>query len=788
MDDKDFKVASTSNSVFVDGQIENRINEEIEWGISFRKNRNQEKQLVLATTESLEFPSSTSRKPMKKKIKRKKHKRTPASPAISERILFNRNTCTQKQYYDMLSQPRPKFHETEEKPIKSSGKSCSPRFEQLALPLKQRVLNTWQDYEDVLAPENKLWLKSLLTREECLAPKAAEKYFSKLDAKKRKDKKKKLKKQREQHVKKPQKSKIVKEIEGLAKDIVNFFAEKMPVNVKYRHMMITELIKDKLVANNLVKPYKRNKRSVAGQTLFDVLDQLSVWLETNIACLTDEDLEQEAQAGSSVISTTVSSYSSSEADVLLSISDKIETISVITIRSALEVAQETASIITQIHDLTDEKEDVQPETSMLDDNEDEIVKEEKTDEAEGEVVKDEVSDVTPEADQGTEEEKDKEGSEAAEIVDVDATETKDSEAAEIVDLDATETKDPEAAEIVDLYATETKDAEAAEIVEPDATETKDHEADEIVEPDATESKDPEAVETKDLEAAEIVDLEDTKTKDLEGTETVDLEATETKDLEVKKSEKLEPEKDNEAHMIVDSILGDYIDSIDMEKEIIDKEIVPVEMKRHVEEHSADATCCVAMKKWAIWLAEVARNTHSWCQWIQQVIAKIRFFAAILKGDVKTADGKRRILYKEEWNSFKETLANDMTAWIEYNTHVKDLSEKIIASFQNKRVVCCPACLDDKLIVSEETVHEVGDQLAEAIQKTGYWRTWLEQVVLQARKLTSLEIELPTAPENYSVAGSALTSYTSFDLIEIKPAQSPSVESSDTSVYIIEEFQ
>lgn len=170
------------------------------------------------------------------------------------------------------------------------------------------------------------------------------------------------------------------------------------------------------------------------------------------------------------------------------------------------------------------------------------------------------------------------------------------------------------------------------------------------------------------------------------------------------------------------------------------EIVPILKKPlTVREHSPDMVCCRTLKLWADWLTEVAQNTHKWGCWIQNVIGQVRVFAHILKGEVKNPDGTTRCLYKEEWEAFKIQLDSDITEFRRYNAHVKELSDRMIEQFMGKDVACCPACLESNLILSMEQTHSVISTLADAINTSEYWRTWLDNLVEQARKLTLLPL-------------------------------------------------
>lgn len=175
-----------------------------------------------------------------------------------------------------------------------------------------------------------------------------------------------------------------------------------------------------------------------------------------------------------------------------------------------------------------------------------------------------------------------------------------------------------------------------------------------------------------------------------------------------------------------------------EETVLQKPIAILKSK-HVEEHSPDMVCCLTLKLWAGWLLEVAHNSQNWCKWVTDIIGQIRLYAAILRGEVRNSDGTVRLLYRQEWEKFKTQLESDIIGFQQYNLHVKDLSEEIIEKFHGKRVACCLACLQQKMILSVDQGHEVSQQLTEAIRTADYWRRWLKNLVDHAKILGTMEI-------------------------------------------------
>lgn len=123
------------------------------------------------------------------------------------------------------------------------------------------------------------------------------------------------------------------------------------------------------------------------------------------------------------------------------------------------------------------------------------------------------------------------------------------------------------------------------------------------------------------------------------------------------------------------------------------------------EHAPDTVCCLSLKIWAVWLLEITHNAHNWTQWLCNIIKKVREFAAIVRGDVTTPSGEKRVLTKAEWRKFAKETEEMAVSWRQYSKHVRDLTDKIIENFHGKKVVCCPKCLQDHLIKNVCVAHE-----------------------------------------------------------------------------------
>ncbi|RZC34982.1 uncharacterized protein BDFB_001383 [Asbolus verrucosus] len=209
----------------------------------------------------------------------------------------------------------------------------------------------------------------------------------------------------------------------------------------------------------------------------------------------------------------------------------------------------------------------------------------------------------------------------------------------------------------------------------------------------------------------------------------------------------------------------------------------------VFEHEPGTICCLSLKIWAVWLLEIANNAHNWTKWIGDIIKQVRQYAAIIRGDVQTPSGERKVLYKEEWRKFVKDTEEKIIAWRQYSKHVKDLSNEIMENFHDKKVNCCPKCLQDHLIKNVVTAHETFLALTEAINCAGYWQRSLDRIVEQTSKFTDIDMANATTS-----AASVLSVESSYSMIEIEElSQMPGSEhrfhseGSVGSVYEIEEL-
>ncbi|XP_072387109.1 uncharacterized protein [Diabrotica undecimpunctata] len=201
----------------------------------------------------------------------------------------------------------------------------------------------------------------------------------------------------------------------------------------------------------------------------------------------------------------------------------------------------------------------------------------------------------------------------------------------------------------------------------------------------------------------------------------------------------------------------------------------------IREHCLDAICCLSLKIWAVWLLEVIHNAHTWTKWMHEIIGNVRSYASIVRGDVKDANGKRKVLLKSEWEKFVKGTEKKVIAWRQYSAHVNELSDEIIENFRNKEVYCCPKCLQDHLIKNVVTAHNTFAALTEAMQCAQYWRRCLDDLVE-----TTASITVPQEKEK--VSSSSEESLEADEIEELSIESSSDSDDDDESIYELEEIR
>lgn len=177
--------------------------------------------------------------------------------------------------------------------------------------------------------------------------------------------------------------------------------------------------------------------------------------------------------------------------------------------------------------------------------------------------------------------------------------------------------------------------------------------------------------------------------------------------------------------------------------IFDEEIEKIldikKVKSNVYKHSTDKICSYTLHLWAEWLKEVSINGSKWKLWAQKINQKLKLYTSILRGERKSSDGNFKTLYREEWEQFKVQLKIDVVSFKRYYSNYQDLSEKISGKFSKKNVGCCQTCLEYKFIANKRKGREVVDCLLNAVKRTDHFKKYLTKLVNHASTILHVKI-------------------------------------------------
>lgn len=292
-----------------------RVFAEVQWGETLRLNKAQEKRLETA----IKYPL------IKPKIKNKKFvQQQPVVlcecekvvvPIEKEKKIIDRCTLNRRQHIELLAQPKtqPQCVSVQILKIKEKPKSCCipPRYLHLAVPNARRVLHNWRDYCNVLSPEHMTIYKNILKRRDALTMREANTYFKLLAAQRKKEKRKQRKLQMQKICCGGAKAR--RDIDKVVHTVLKYFTRKTLCEVKHRHIIITNEIIKRVAGKSLRKYVKRSNKDVCSRVLYQIVDQLSVWLDNKVDEVDTVDLEGEEEAPSLSTSATDSSLTDSEA-------------------------------------------------------------------------------------------------------------------------------------------------------------------------------------------------------------------------------------------------------------------------------------------------------------------------------------------------------------------------------------------------------------------------------------------------------------------------------------------
>lgn len=891
--------------------IESGIDAEIQWGKHYRaEKRKAQRPSIVPTSSPLNVRQMWVKYQVTRQLQELERlknqivaKPLPKSLELSKNKLCktDRAAFNKKDYIDFLATPkkRVELRDNTIEPVQALRKKlrtdgCSPRLIQLARPKKVRIVGAWKDFGQYLSIEFINRLDELLRTDNTLDPKFARCCFKELDRKRRQQLSKQLKKRRRQKRCKKRNSErwLKQQIKTTADLIISFLQQEPLLKLNFKQMLLSNIILVKLVAKKEIK-FKplRNSSNPYKQAIVDVVDQLSVWMDTivryvdiqyveseeiiagiSVESIFSEEEEEEGEEGEEEVIKRfslpplpklpameplallsgygegegyTSSYTGSvfenilqemgDSEALGDIGDLGEDDPLAILISVLssspdDVLQQTITadnipevtyqdILIRLKKLRDQEEITQKKARQkaLEDIMLEWAKNNDPDKVNDRVVSKIQDTAGILAECLRKEYQDtlmlSEGLEG--ILPEDTSISLAITESALAPISGAGEGEGESL----LKALSGAEISSAEISGPEISSAE-KSGTEISGPEISEAEPIEEVIEEPSEVTELGEESgrkalDTLTEEGGGFGTED-EVSELKsvgmaeesveapltalkaeaDLEfvIKREKEIKVEVTGydeeveleELKVPIPAEPGELVtlpgegEEVELEEIMGIRRDIPEIIARHdpskVFEHAPGTICCLTLKVWATWLLEVAGNAHAWSRWLNEIINEVRRIASIIRGEVKDAQGNPVMFYKEDWLEFSEKVDKMIVSWRQYSMHVKDLTDKIIRNFHNKKITCCPKCLEDNLIVNIPVAHDISEQLAEAMNTANYWRRWLDSIVMETKRLTSAAMESADRESEGS-------SYEGMKVIELLE---PGSSDSEESIYEIEE--
>lgn len=836
------------------------LNDEIQWGIHYREEaKNARKVFLTPKASPMNLQLLWEKYQITKQIEAIEilRKQTFAKPVPKHLHLasntlnrVDRSTFTKKQYIDFLSTPH-----RYAAPFKKTGKlvalrkklrrkqKCTARLIELAKPTRIRVYNTWKDYQYHLPAEVQERLNALLQTDHTLDPAFARCCFKNLDNKRKREKYKRYKKRRKMNNKKRRENKewLKMQVELTVDVIIDFLQQDTLLNLNYKQMLISNTIIDQLVrCNCFEKRPMRNSSKPYQKAIVDVVDQLSVWMDTIVRYIDVQTTESELSLESSIRSLLsgpggMSCQGEGEEDYDVDEYDedgkrkgkrgkyfKTDAKD----RQKQELLTDSESYITFSYDKDKET------TSKMSESERRLKeKGEKTEDERKRMLKWDVGEEEGTDSYGSALRK-SDGGSLARLIEI-LSKSSPEFLAKYVDefsmpgvcyedvlIRVKNLHDQQLREekekrknVLEMSMVEWAKENDPDKVNNKLIKTIQGAADIISECIKKEQHITDLTDVKDIiDTSTSWDTKESssKRKGSRAQSTMvgeDDELTRSKlaqkqlDTDQDVSEissfvgKSEPEssKTTEIKLVGSGEEGELAQAVSLKDDETGMEaakdvdmtgdifgIIPKHKPSITFDHAPDTICCLTIKVWATWLLEVANNAQKWSEWLSAIIAEIKQIASIMRGEVLDQDGNMVMFYIEDWRAFVEKVETMIISWRQYSMHVKDLTDKIIHNFHGKRITCCPKCLEDNLIVNIAVAHDISQQLAEAMNTASYWRRWLDSVMMETVRLTSARDQIAD--------NEALSDISSFAVMEIIEIQLPRPEPSEESIYEIEEYE
>lgn len=236
-------------------------------------------------------------------------------PVVEVKKVVDRRTLNYKQYVELLAETLTlPTHNVEIYKVKKEQNIFPSRYHKLAIPHPRRMVENWKTYQHVLRPEHIKVLKSLLTKQDTITTNEANKYFKLLAARRRRSRKKRRTASTGAICCKNAKAK--KYIDKIVNAVINYFIKRPLCQVKDRHTIITTELISTIIGNKIAQQLKRLNQDTYSITLYQTIDQISVWIDQKVIDIDTIDLDENTDELS--LSTSGTDTNATDTDELIS--------------------------------------------------------------------------------------------------------------------------------------------------------------------------------------------------------------------------------------------------------------------------------------------------------------------------------------------------------------------------------------------------------------------------------------------------------------------------------------
>lgn len=723
------------------------IEGELTYGIVYRKKKKGDDEVApVESPLNLPYKICLADQTLKRKQWKKQQEKLKQSkktiPAPKKYNLLQLSSFSQKQYMKYLAQPNKKVDKPRFKPPPplSPKKYCkalnffSPRLEQMAVPKKRHVFSTWQSFQSILPIEAQIRFQKILHYNQNVDPKIAREYFKRIDREKQKKKREKLRLKRKKELEKKRGDKkwIKQQIDKVANKIVEFFKNEPLFTLNYKQLLLSDGILSTLEKRQVQKKPNRQTKNHYKKSIVDIADKCAIWIDM-LTQFVDVQVVDSEQDIPSTIGPSITEEEEEEESEESEYSSEEE-----------ESEGEEGPLI--IWGEQEEGEEFEYPEYFLEKPEEGAAEElgEEEQEAELEEVIEEQEEDNNEEPQEVQEELEtiKETEEETEKQEDNNEEQKEDEVVEDkIEEEAPPPASEETAEVVEEVKSEEKTDEDPKVDEQQAEVEEGGEGKEIEIPVIT-VEEPTVLEEAVEEAMEQAEEQAGEEAVEEGEEAVE----ETEEAEVEGMEEEEGEGEGEGE---EQAIEEELGEPEMEEETEEVREEPVsqvpvveEPKPIVVEHYPDLVCCTSLRTSTLWLLYIAQNAYDWTLEIENTIRQVRHYANVLRGKHRTPNGDIEVLNPRDWLAFVKETESKQKNWQNYSGEVKNLTDEIVKKYKNKKMKCCPKCVQGNLIQNVRTAYDTVQSLTEAMNNACNWQMFLDRTIRKAYNVASSSFYKP----------------------------------------------